>query len=53
MADTMEQTKQTTDVVVYTNGSSLPSDKEIMDSMLQMRFQHAKKQDRDYSHLFR
>uniref|UniRef100_A0A182PFL3 Major facilitator superfamily (MFS) profile domain-containing protein n=1 Tax=Anopheles epiroticus TaxID=199890 RepID=A0A182PFL3_9DIPT len=52
MADTTEQTKQT-DVAVYTNGNSLPSDKEIMDGMLQVRFLHAKKQDRDYSHLFR
>uniref|UniRef100_A0A182MIY6 Uncharacterized protein n=1 Tax=Anopheles culicifacies TaxID=139723 RepID=A0A182MIY6_9DIPT len=49
--ETVEQ--PTMDVAVYANGNSLPSDKEIMDSMLQVRFLHAKKQDRDYSHLFR
>uniref|UniRef100_A0A182QBB5 Major facilitator superfamily (MFS) profile domain-containing protein n=1 Tax=Anopheles farauti TaxID=69004 RepID=A0A182QBB5_9DIPT len=51
MADTTEQTK--TEVEVYANGNSLPSDQEIMDGMMQVRYLHAKKQDRDYSHMFR
>ncbi|KFB53941.1 AGAP010855-PA-like protein [Anopheles sinensis] len=41
------------DAVEYANGGPQPSDQEIMDGMLQVRFLHAKKLDRDYSHLFR
>ncbi|XP_053669724.1 proton-associated sugar transporter A-like [Anopheles nili] len=51
MADTTELSKM--EVAVYANALSCPTDKEIMDGMLQTRFLHAKKQDRDYSHLFR
>ncbi|XP_052873405.1 proton-associated sugar transporter A-like [Anopheles cruzii] len=41
-------------VVPYTNGGAHhPTDEQIMDGMLQQRYLHAKKLDRDYSHLFR
>uniref|UniRef100_A0A182IZ75 Uncharacterized protein n=1 Tax=Anopheles atroparvus TaxID=41427 RepID=A0A182IZ75_ANOAO len=52
MAETTDSANKM-DASEYVNGVALPTDQEIMDGMLQTRFLHAKKLDRDFSHLFR